>query len=265
MLDWFTALLIGLIQGVLEWLPVSSSGQTTLVMVDFMGIHPEYAITFGLAVHIGTAAAVFARYPKELIKVADIRTFTGQKKFFWITTIISLLCALPILYLLEATFDSQLWTGVTITLFIGVALILTGMMLGKRPKSTFKCISQGGMADYALVGIAQAFAVLPGVSRSGMTITTLLMRKFRETEVLVFSFLLSVPVSIASFAYFTIFGDLGGQVGMLLLAIAAFSAFIFGILSMSVLVKIAQNANFSGFCMFFGCLAVFLALFLWVY
>ena len=62
MLDWFTAIFIGLIQGILEWLPVSSSGQTTLVMVDFMGIRPELAISFGLAVHIGTAAAVFARW-----------------------------------------------------------------------------------------------------------------------------------------------------------------------------------------------------------
>ena len=178
MLDWLTALLIGFIQGTLEWLPVSSSGQTTLVMVDFMGIRPELAISFGLAVHIGTAAAVFARYPKPLVKVLDIRTFTSQKKFYWITTIISLICALPILFLLEATFDSQLWTGVTITLFIGVALILTGIMLGKRPRSAFKAISEGGLADYALVGIAQAFAVLPGVSRSGMTITTLLTNRF---------------------------------------------------------------------------------------
>ena len=96
-----------------------------------------------------------------------------------------------------------------------------------------------------------------------MTISALLMRKFRETEALVFSFLLSVPVSIASFAYFVVFGEVVASVGMTLLAIAVFSSFIFGYLSMSVLVKIAKNANFSGFCMFFGSLAVFLALFLW--
>ena len=264
MLDLFTALLIGMIQGLLEWLPVSSSGQTTLVMVDILGIHPEYAITFGLAVHIGTAAAVFARYPKQLIKVADIRSFTEQKKFFWVTTIISLLCALPFLFLLEATFDSNIWTGVTITFFIGFALILTGIILGRRPKSTIKPISSGQFSDYLLVGLAQAFAILPGVSRSGMTITTLLMRKFRETEALTFSFLLSVPVSIASFAYFVTFGEIT-QVGINFLVVAAFSSFIFGYLSMSVLVKIANNADFSGFCMFFGSLAVFLALFLWVY
>ena len=265
MLDWFTAILIGMLQGLLEWLPVSSSGQTTLIMVDLLSIHPEIAISFGLAVHIGTAAAVFARYPKQLLSVADIRTFTDQKKFYWLTTIISLICALPILFLLEQTFDSELWTGMTITLFIGVALILTGIILGRRPKSTFKPVSEGKLVDYAIVGMAQAFAVLPGVSRSGMTITTLLMRKFKESEALVFSFLLSVPVSMASFAYFVVFGDIVTYVGMDLLAIAVFSSFVFGYLSMSVLVKIAKNAKFSGFCMFFGSLAVFLAIFLWVY
>jgi len=264
MLDWLTALLIGFIQGVLEWLPVSSSGQTTLIMVDILSIHPEYAITFGLAVHIGTAAAVMARYPKQLVQVADPRSFTGQKKFYWLTTLISLACALPILVLLEATFDSQVWTGVTITLFIGLALIATGIFLGRQPKSTFRQVSEGSIIDYLLVGLAQAFAVLPGVSRSGMTVTALLTRKFRESEALVFSFLLSVPVSIASFLYFTLFGEFT-MVDIQLLAVAALSAFVFGFISMSVLVKIAQNARFSGFCMFFGCLAVFIALFLWVY
>ena len=61
------------------------------------------------------------------------------------------------------------------------------------------------------------------------------------------------------------FGDVAVIVGMEMLAIAAFSAFVFGYLSMSVLVKIAKNAEFSGFCMFLGCLSVFLAIFLWVY
>ncbi len=264
MLDWLTALLIGFIQGVLEWLPVSSSGQTTLVMVDLLGIHPEYAITFGLAVHIGTAAAVFARYPRQLLQAADPRDFSGQKKFYWITTIISLACALPILLVLEQTFESNIWTGTTITLFIGLALIATGILLGRKPLSVFRRIQDGSMADYALVGIAQSFAVLPGVSRSGMTITALLSRKFRESEALVFSFLLSVPVSIASFAYFVLFGEFT-MVDIQLLAVAAISAFVFGFISMSVLVQIARNAKFSGFCLFFGCLAVFLSFFLWLY
>ena len=242
MLNWFTALLIGTLQGLLEWLPLSSSGQTTIIMVNFMGITPEEAISFGLAIHIGTACAVFARYPRPLLSVLDIRTFSSKKKFYWIATILSLAFALPVLYLLEQTFDSNLWTGVTITLVIGIALIFTGIILRRRSKRSFRKIEEGKIADYILVGLAQGFAVLPGISRSGMTLSALLGRKFREVEALTFSFLLSVPVSLAAFAYF----------------------FVFGYLSMGALLKFARSVNFSSFCIFFGCLAMCPAIIQWL-
>ena len=263
MLDWFTALLIGAIQGLLEWLPVSSSGQTTIVMVNFLGIRPEFAITFGLAVHIGTALAVFARYPRHMLDVLDIRTMTSKKRFYWITTAISLLCALPIMLLLESTFDSELWTGFTITILIGLALILTGLVLRSVPKRTLRPVSDGRWADYLLVGIAQAFAVLPGVSRSGMTMATLLGRKFKTVEALTFSFLLSVPVSIAAFAYLMIFGEIVGT-ALWLLAIAAASSFVLGYISMDMLVTVARNFKFSKTCLFLGSLAILLAFGLWL-
>jgi undecaprenyl-diphosphatase len=263
MLDWLTALLIGTIQGLLEWLPLSSSGQTTIVMVNFLGIRPEEAISFGLALHIGTACAVFARYPKPLLSILDIRTFSSKKKFYWIATILSLGCALPVLYLLEKSFDSNLWTGVTITLFIGLALIFTGLILRRRSNKSFRNIGDGKISDYLLVGLAQGFAVLPGISRSGMTLTALLTRRFREVEALTFSFLLSVPVSLAAFAYFFVFGDMG-PISVFLVGIAAFASFIFGYLSMGALLRFARSVNFSKFCIFFGCLAMCPALIQWL-
>lgn len=263
MLDWFTALLIGSVQGLLEWLPLSSSGQTTILMVNFMGIRPEAAISFGLAIHIGTACAVFARYPKPLVRVLDITKPTEKKKFYWAATILSLAIALPVLYLLESTFDSNLWTGVTITLFIGLALIFTGLVLRKRPKNSFRKIREGRAADYLLVGLAQGFAVLPGISRSGMTLSALLTRKFSEVEALTFSFLLSVPVSLAAFAYFFVFGDMG-TISVFLIGIAAFASFVFGYLSMGALLKFAKGVNFSTFCIFFGSLAMCPAIIQWM-
>lgn len=263
MLDWFTALLIGAIQGLLEWLPVSSSGQTTIVMVNFLGIRPEFAITFGLAVHIGTALAVFARYPKQLLSMLDLRNPTKPKKFYWITTIISLLCALPIMFLLESTFDSELWTGLTITVLIGIALIVTGLALARIPRRTLRPVRDGGWADYLLVGIAQAFAVLPGISRSGMTMAALLGRKFRTVEALTFSFLLSVPVSVASFLYFVIFGEIAGA-SLVFLGIAAASSFVLGYISMDMLISVARTFRFSKTCLFLGSLAILLPISLWL-
>ncbi|MDO9538333.1 MAG: undecaprenyl-diphosphate phosphatase [Thermoplasmata archaeon] len=263
MFDWFSALLIGTIQGLLEWLPVSSSGQTSIVMVDFLGIRPEAAIPFGLAVHIGTALAVFTRFPKPLLKTLDIRKFTPQKKFYWITTIISLGCALPIIIFLESTFDSELWTGMTITLLVGIGLIATGIVLGGSKKSSFRKVREGKPVDYLLVGLAQAFAVLPGVSRSGLTMGALLARKFNEVEALTFSFLLSVPVSMAAFAYMVVFSDVAAEC-IMCLVLAAIASYVFGFLSMNWLLKVARNIRFSKFCLFLGGITIMLALVFWL-
>jgi undecaprenyl-diphosphatase len=259
MFDWSSAALIGIIQGILEWLPVSSSGQTTIVMVDIFRINVELAITLGLAVHIGTALAVFVKYPKELIKMTKKNQ---SSKFYWITTVISLAIAFPIVLLLEQTFESEAWTGLTITLFIGIALILTGLLLSRSRKRLYKPISEGGLTDYVLLGLAQALAVLPGISRSGMTVGTLLIRGYKKKQALVFSFLLSVPVSVAASVYYLVLGS-ATDVGIWLFVIAAFFAFLFGFLSMSALVKIARSIRFSTFCIFFGGLAVFISLLIW--
>jgi len=262
-MDWFTALIIGTVQGLLEWLPLSSSGQITLIMVNFMGASAEEAISFGLAIHIGTACAVLARYPRQLVSVLDLGKPSSKRKFFWIATILSLACALPFLFILEESFDSNLWTGVTITLFVGLGLIFTGIILRRRPGKSFRRIREGKVADYLLVGLAQGFAVLPGISRSGMTLSALLTRKFREVEALTFSFLLSFPVSLAAFAYFTVFGEMG-TLSLALIALASFAAFVFGYLSMGLLLKFARSVNFSSFCIFFGALAMCPAIIQWL-
>lgn len=259
MLEWPVVALIGMLQGTLEWLPISSSGQTTIVMVDFLGVDVELAITLGLAIHIGTALAVIAKYPKQL---AGLRKITQSSKFYWTTTATSLAVALPLVILLEQTFESEVWTGLTITLFIGVALIVTGILLANAKIRRFKPISKGAFSDHILLGLAQAFAVLPGISRSGMTVGTLLIRGFEKRQALVFSFMLSVPVSIAAAAYFIIFGEVA-SIGIWLFAIACFFAFVFGYMTMEGLIRIARSVDFSKFCYFFGGVAVSLALILW--
>ena len=263
MLDWLGVALIGILQGLLEWLPVSSSGQTVLVMVNFLGIHPELAISMGLAVHIGTALAVVVKYPRQLARLIDLREPNASTRFYWVTTTVSLIIALPLVILLQQTFESELWTGMTITLFIGLALIFTGLMLSRAKGRARKPISAGGLPDHILLGIVQGVAVLPGISRSGMTVSALLMRGYKKTQGLVFSFLLSVPVSIASALYFLVFGDVVSA-GAWLFVIAVLFSFVFGYLSMEALVRVSRKVNFSKFCIFFGGLAVVLAILLWL-
>ena len=261
-MDWLTPIIIGILQGTTEWLPISSSGQSTLVLVDGFGISAATAISLGLAIHVGTALAVVVKYPKQLLQMADPMKSQIAKNY-WLVTIVSLIVAFPLILLLKETFDNDLWTGTTITIFIGLALIATGLMLRRSPKRSVKKLRTGGLNDWVLLGIVQGFAVLPGISRSGTTVSTLLIRGYEKTKSLQFSFLLSVPVSIAATVYLWLFGDLA-EIELFFFVLAAAFAFVFGYLTMGVLIKISRKINFSKFCIFFGGLAVVIALIFWL-
>lgn len=259
-MDWLTAVFLGIVQGTTEWLPISSSGQSTLFLVNGLGISAETAISLGLAVHVGTALAVVAKYPHHLIRMADPRN-GNVSRFYWYTTIISLLVAFPLILLLNETFENNLWSGTTISLFIGIALVCTGLILGRASGSRTKSLSSGDLRDFLLLGVAQGFAILPGISRSGMTVSTLLIRGYKKTSGLKFSFLLSVPVSFAASGYFLLFGDLG-DVGLNFFVITGILAFAFGYLTIDMLIRVSKTINFSKFCVLFGGIAIAIALLL---
>ncbi|MDD4308242.1 MAG: undecaprenyl-diphosphate phosphatase [Thermoplasmata archaeon] len=260
MLDWFSALLIGTVQGLLEWIPVSSERQTGIIMDEFMNIGPESIIMLGLALHIGTALAVFARFPKPFVSFLDIRRQDGRSRFFWKITIISLACAFPVLWTLEEIFESKQWAGMAITLVAAAGIILIGIAGERGRMAKSRELSEAGAADALLVGVAQAFAVLPGVTRSGLTFLSLMGRKFRGIDALVFTYLLSFPVSLAAFAYTLFFSDLHG-IPLPILAISAVAAFTFGYFSLTFFIRLARSSRFSRFCMFFGGLSISLVLF----
>ena len=124
-------------------------------------------------------------------------------------------------------------------------------------------LTRSNCSNVILLGIAQGFAVLPGISRSGLTISALLIKGYDKTASLRFSFLLSVPVSIAASAYLFLFGDMV-DIELKFFLLASLFAFIFGYLTMEVLIRISQKINFAKFCIFFGILAVAIAGLFWL-
>jgi undecaprenyl-diphosphatase len=142
-------------------------------------------------------------------------------------------------------------TGSIAFLFIGILLIVTGLFqkIARRTVSANKSMS---VKDALLVGIIQGFAALPGLSRSGLTVSTLLLRRYAPTDALNLSFLLYIPAVI------------GAEIGLQLLKggiyysiyalIAIAVAFAFGLLTISVLLKIAERVDFSYFAIFIGVL-----------
>ncbi len=261
-MDWWTAIVLGIMQGVTEWLPISSSGQSSIILINGFGLDPRLAISLGLAIHLGTAFSVVMKYPRDLLQMVD-PTSGKIPLFYWAVTLISIISALPLLLLLEETFESNLWTGDTITVFIGMALILTGFIIRAEYKIKPKKLSKANYKDYIVLGVAQGLSVLPGISRSGMTVATLLMRDYDKVASMKFSFLLSVPVSIFAALYFIVFGDLA-SVGITPYLVAGFFAFIFGFFTMDLLMAVAKRVDFSKFCILFGLLAVLIPFTFWL-
>ena len=137
--------------------------------------------------------------------------------------------------------------------FVGAMLLVTAalLMMSSFIRSGSRKVSY---LDSIVIGIAQALAVLPGISRSGFTVSTILFEKYEQDQSLKFSFLMSVPVVLASIGIDIIFGEgsVLGTIDILTILVVTAISFIVGYLSMEVLLKIAQKINFSYFCILYG-------------
>ena len=266
-------IIIAILQGLFEWLPISSSGQVMMVSINFFGIPPEKAFSLSIWVHLGTAIAVLIKLRKDYIQIIKSiipRKFEVDegdiKKRNWLiyATIGTAITAIP-LYLLFKFVIVEGFTatqGDVLTLVISGLLIITGIVLltfrRKLGKKTINTVSDRELIkDSSIAGLIQGIAILPGISRSGFTVSTLLFEKYDQDQSLKLSFLMSVPVVLASIGMDIIFGEgsVFGTIDIFTILIITAVSFIVGYLSMELLLKIAQKINFSYFCILYGVLA----------
>ena len=266
-------IIIAILQGLFEWLPISSSGQVMMVSINFFGIPPEKAFSLSIWVHLGTAIAVLIKLRKDYIQIIKSiipRKFevdeSDIKKRNWLiyATIGTAITAIP-LYLLFKFVIIEGFTatqGDVLTLVISGLLIVTGIVLltfrRKFGKKTINTVSDRELIkDSSIAGLIQGIAILPGISRSGFTVSTILFEKYDQDQSLKLSFLMSVPVVLASIGMDIIFGEgsVFGTIDIFTILIITAVSFIVGYLSMELLLKIAQKINFSYFCILYGVLA----------
>ena len=258
-MNLITGLIIGILQGFTEWLPISSSGQGMLVMVQLLGIKPREAFSIAILLHLGSLLAVLYYFRKELKGIISgilkpSETAEESKKigtFLIVTTIFTGIIGVPI-YLKMAQYFSAL-NGDMATAAIGLLLIITGLMLKKEGFGKRK-IDDLTINDMIIVGLAQGFAILPGISRSGITIAALLMMKFDNSTSLTLSFLMAIPAIIGAIilemSLSLIFSP------PLLLGLGA--SFIISLFSIDYLLRISRKLDFSRFCIFIGTIAFIL-------
>jgi len=192
-LSLIETLILAIIQGVTEWLPISSSGH--LVVVQEYLLHEQPPLIFDVALHIGTLCVVLAVFRKEVVGILkalvklDFEAEEGRLALF--IAVGSIPTAL-IGYFFHDILESFFYN----VLVVGVALVANGIFLFFSERR-----GDGKKLDYfdsLLVGIAQGVAIIPGISRSGLTITTGLLRKVKKKTAFTFSFLLSVPAVIGA-------------------------------------------------------------------
>ena len=248
------AVLWGLIQGLTEFLPISSSGHLVLVPAVLGRDGPDLATSAVL--HLGTLAAVLVYFRAE---VGEVLRFTAPGKRLLRLLIIGTIPAAVLGFAFKNGFESlnDNPTAVAIALTItGVALFATGW-IPRRPRTMRDSTDMDAIA----LGFGQALALIPGVSRSGSTIATGLLRGFDRAEAARFSFLLGIPaIAGAGLLEFVDLAGAGGGitsatwVGMAVAAVSGYAA----IALLLRLIGRAGLAPFGIYCVAFGTLALFL-------
>ena len=186
------AIIWGLVQGLTEFLPISSSGHLVIIPAFLaeagMDVsQPSLAISAVL--HLGTLLAVLVYFRKDVARVLKFRTDSEGR------TIAKLVAIGTIPALLGLPLESRLESFQNTVANVGWALMVTGVVLviGQRLSTGERRLSEGRIPDAVTIGIAQAFALIPGISRSGMTISAGNGRRFNPLEAARFSFLLGIP------------------------------------------------------------------------
>jgi undecaprenyl-diphosphatase len=253
------ALVLGIIQGLTEFLPVSSSGHLELAKALFGDNSvPEESLLFTVVVHFATALATLVIFRKEVGQIVKglFQFKNNQELRFSIYIVISMLPAAAIGLafndVLESLFNGQIF-------LVGFMLLVTGLLLlfanrattGTKEVTAFSAI---------IIGLAQAVAILPGISRSGATISASILLGVSRDKAARFSFLMVVPLIIGKMAKDILDGALAGADGIPLPIILAFAgAFFTGLAACQWMIAIVKRSNlnyFAYYCFAVGLLAI---------
>lgn len=261
--DLVVALLAGVVQGIVEWLPISSQGNLSLFLT-IIGTSPDVALQFALFLQLGTTVSSALYYRDDIAEAAAAApewrsdtAFEGPNattSFIAVACVATGLVGIP-LYLTAVDVASDLTGGLFIAL-IGFLLILTGVLQLASQNVDLAVKSRPTFGDAVIVGILQGVAILPGVSRSGITSSALIFRAHDAPSAFRLSFLLSIPAGLGA-GVVTVLGA-GGVPGVSAEAalVALVVSAIVGYAAIGALMRIVESIPFWVVCFGLGGLAV---------
>ena len=249
---WFYLIILAIVQGVGEFLPISSSGHLA-VLGSYFGIKEDQNLTLGILLHAGSLAAIIIFYFKVLLG------FFNKKNFHLLLMVIlgSIPCGVIGVTLKLTKLDEKLFSD---PVSIALAFFVTGMLLRITGKEKMVAKSNGpeatSLEDISIkqaltVGLAQAFAILPGISRSGSTISVGLFSGIKREAAATFSFLLALP-AVGGATFLELLSMLkkktsGVDCSNLQLVVAVLLSGIVSFLALTLLVKLVKKGKLAYF------------------
>jgi len=250
-LDFLIALVLGIVQGLTEFLPVSSSGHLEILKGIFStDFNPKESLIMTVVLHFATALSTIFIFRKDILQILSnvFSKKSSKARVFSLNILVSMIPAVVVGVffndIIESLFDAQL-------VLVGFMLIITGILLffADRAKPTNNVIST---SQSFLIGIAQAIAILPGISRSGATIASSVILGLDKTSSAKFSFLMVVPLIFGKVAKDLIDGNiLSEEINLGPLIFGFFAAFFTGLFACKWMIGIVKSSKlkyFSYYC-----------------
>lgn len=248
------AIILGIVQGITEWFPVSSSGHLVLLQEVFS---IDADLLFDVFLHLGSLFVLIIYFWKDILKILKSIVFFDTKSTDFKLAIYIIVGSIPAA--MVGLFFHDLLARLFQNLFaVGIAFMITGVVIFLTKYRNLN--ASLNIKSSLLIGIAQAIAIIPGISRSGSTISVGILLGVKKEDIIKFSFLLAIPAIVgANLLEFR----MAPQIELLPLLWGFIASFIAGYLTLSLLINIIKKGRFhyfSLYCWAIGLIAIFLSL-----
>ncbi len=267
-MEWFEALVLGLVQGLTEFLPVSSSGHLAIGRC-LLGVEPTENLVFEVTVHAATVLATILVFRKEILDL--LRGVLKFRRNAQTDYVLKLCLSMVPVFIVGVFFKDKVEALFQSMTVVGCALLLTALLLFLSERLTARrrgadspeqSSEDSGLASGAegnaitwaqalWVGLAQALAVVPGLSRSGSTISAGLLSGVRRADIAQFSFLMVLVPILGEMFLDIVGGDLAASgIGLLPLSVGFASAFLSGLFACRVMIALVRRARLGWFSLY---------------
>lgn len=261
-MNWLTALILGIVQGITEFLPISSSGHLAIGTALFGFDNPENTLAFVVFLHFCSVLAILVVFSKEIMKI-----FTAKHINILLWIIIGIIPAGILGIVFKHTIESLF--SIERIYLIGIALIMNGFILLMGEHGSWGVsqipLERLGIKNSLIVGIIQAIAIIPGISRSGSTISGGLICGLERKHAVAFSFFLAIPVILgATVMELRDFSKFTASIQPIPILIGGIAAFLVSIVSINILIRVVTNGKlyyFSIYCFLLGAIVLIAQIF----